>query len=46
MILPEDLPGAVLERGSPASLGADGYHRSVKQQKGELILAAVDCGSA
>ena len=41
LILPEDLPEAVLERAAPAGMTAK-YHSALKETKKQLILAAID----
>jgi transcriptional regulator with GAF, ATPase, and Fis domain len=40
-ILPDDLPEAVLEAGSAATVPADKYHGSIKETKKQLILHAL-----
>jgi len=43
LILPEDLPEAMVEAAAPAEAGEQGkYHGAVQQQKSELILAAIE----
>lgn len=42
MLLPEDLPEAVLERESPADTGGTKYHDAVTQTKKDIILNAMD----
>ena len=42
VILPEDLPEAVLETDTPASFPAAKYHEVIKETKKQLILRAVD----
>ena len=41
LILPEDLPEAVLERAAPAGMTAK-YHSALKETKKQLILAAIE----
>jgi transcriptional regulator with GAF, ATPase, and Fis domain len=41
-IEPEDLPEAVLDGAPSASLGEEGYHQRVREQKGDAILAALE----
>jgi Nif-specific regulatory protein len=40
VIMPEDLPGRVLEAGAPASQG--NYYKAVKEAKRQLILTALE----
>jgi Nif-specific regulatory protein len=42
LILPEDLPEAVLETATPASGGVANYHEAVTEAKKQLILKAVE----
>lgn len=42
LLLPEDLPEAVLERESPADTGGTKYHDAVTQTKKDIILNAMD----
>lgn len=42
VIIPEDLPEAVLERGAPSSIGSAKYHSAVKEVKKQLILNALE----
>jgi Nif-specific regulatory protein len=42
MILPEDLPEAVLERATPAGIESAKYHAALKEAKKQLILTALE----
>ena len=42
VILPEDLPEALLERDTSAAPGAMGYHEAVTQTKKQIILKAIE----
>jgi DNA-binding NtrC family response regulator len=41
-IAPEDLPETILEAAPPPAFAADSYHGSVRRQKSETILAAIE----
>jgi DNA-binding NtrC family response regulator len=40
-ILPDDLPEAVLEAGSPATESSGNYHGSIRERKKQLVLQAL-----
>ncbi|HKR22506.1 MAG TPA: sigma 54-interacting transcriptional regulator [Pyrinomonadaceae bacterium] len=42
VILPEDLPEALLERGSSAAQATKGYHEAVTQTKKQIIVKAIE----
>jgi two-component system response regulator HydG len=42
VILPEDLPEALLEREAPAADSTLGYHEAVTQTKKQIILRAIE----
>ncbi|MEK7407097.1 MAG: sigma 54-interacting transcriptional regulator [Acidobacteriota bacterium] len=42
LILPEDLPEEPLETAPPASLPGDSYHASVREEKKQLIMHALE----
>jgi Nif-specific regulatory protein len=42
LILPEDLPEALLESAPPPAAEADNYHESLRREKRELVLEALE----
>jgi DNA-binding NtrC family response regulator len=42
LILPEDLPEAILDKAAPAGAPAEAFHDAVRESKKQLIVTAVE----
>jgi transcriptional regulator with GAF, ATPase, and Fis domain len=42
LILPEDLPESILEKGAPAGTSVEAFHDAVRESKKQLIMNAVE----